>query len=132
MQEGIQSRSNLRAGKYYHRMLAASVIETERWEWVKNFPPPEGWKPKDFSKSGYHFIRGFSSAMQGKINEAEKHLVVLHDLKKKGFRENYFKRIQNLAGGPIDLLHRITVTPIGAFAVKVLRGKEREMWESVR
>ena len=96
MQEGIQSKSNLRAGKYYHRMLAASVIETERWEWIEKFPPPEGWKPKDFSKSGYHFIRGFSSAMEGKINEAEKHLVVLHDLKKKGFRENYFKRIQNL------------------------------------
>ena len=96
MQEGIQSKSNLRAGKYYHRMLAASVIETERWEWIDNFPQPEGWKPKGFSKSGYHFIRGFSSAMQGKINEAEKHLVILHDLKQKGFRENYFKRIQNL------------------------------------
>ena len=96
MQEGIQSKSNLRAGKYYHRMLAASVIETEQWEWTENFPPPEGWKPKDFSKSGYHFIRGFSSAMQGKINEAEKHLMILNDLKKKGFRENYFKRIQNL------------------------------------
>lgn len=96
MQEGIQSKSNLRAGKYFHRILAASVIETERWKWIDKFPPPQGWKAKPFTKAGYHFVRGFSSAMQGKIEEAEKHLSKLIDLRKKGFRENYFKRMEYL------------------------------------
>ena len=41
----------------------------------------EGWKPKNFSKSGYHFIRGYSSAMQGKIDEAKQHLSILNNLK---------------------------------------------------
>jgi len=109
MQEGIQNKSNLRAGKYYHRMLAASVIETERWDWIEKFPPPEGWNPKTFPKSGYHFVRGFSSAMQGKIEEAKRHLSILNDLKEKGFRENYFKRIQNLDLWGLEIQTAITL-----------------------
>ena len=43
-----------------------------------------------------------------------------------------FERIQNLAGGPINLLHRIAVPSIGTLAVKLLRGKERQMRKGVR
>lgn len=96
MREGIESKTNLRAGKYYYRMLAASVIETEQWGLIEKFPPPVGWEPKTFSKAGYHFARGFSAAMQGKIEEAEKHLSKLSAIREKGFRENYFKRIEYL------------------------------------
>ena len=63
---------------------------------IENFPPPEGWQPKIFSKAAYHFILGFSAANQGKIGIAEEHLSYLRALRKKGFRENYFKRIENL------------------------------------
>lgn len=96
MRNGINSKSNFRAGKYYHRMLSASVIETEQWELIEKFPPPEGWQPKIFSKAAYHFILGFSAANQGKIEIAEEHLSYLRALREKGFRENYFKRIENL------------------------------------
>ncbi|MBC8284782.1 MAG: hypothetical protein H8E32_13280 [Nitrospinae bacterium] len=96
MVEGIESQSNLRAGKYYYRMLAASVLESENWELAEKLSPPEGWKPKTFSKAGYHFARGFSAAMQGEIKEAGKHLSELKAIREKGFRENYFKRIDYL------------------------------------
>ena len=96
MLEGIQSKSNFRAGKYYYRMLAAAAIETEQWELAEQLTPPDGWEPKSFSKAGFHFVRGFSAAMQGKIKEANKNLSELKAIREKGFRENYFKRIENL------------------------------------
>jgi hypothetical protein len=74
MDEGTQSRSNSRAGKYYYRMLAARVIETEQWELADQFPLPDGWKPKSFSLAGYYFARGFAAAMNGEIKEANKYL----------------------------------------------------------
>ena len=55
MREGIQaaekskSNPNLRSGKYYYRMFAAAVLETEQWENAKQFVPPEGWEPNTFS-----------------------------------------------------------------------------------
>ena len=96
MDEGIQSQSNLRAGKYYYRMLAARVIETEQWEVADQFPLPDGWKPKNFSLAGYDFARGFSAAMHGKIDEANKYLREIQTIRKNGLRENYFKRIEYL------------------------------------
>ena len=96
MAEGIQAQSNLRAGKYYYRMLAASFIETENWEFIEKFSPPDGWKPKSFSEAGYHFARGFSAAMQGKIEEANKHLLELKAIRKQNFKKNYYKRIEYL------------------------------------
>ena len=96
MLEGIESRSNLRAGKYYYRMLAASFFETENWETLEKFAPPDGWKPKKFSEAGYHFVRGFSAAMQGKIEQANKHLSELKSIRKSKFKENYYKRIEYL------------------------------------
>ena len=96
MLEGIQSQSNLRAGKYYYRMLAARVIETEQWESADPFSLPDGWKPKSFSLAGYNFARGFAAAMNGKIEEAKKYLSEIQAIRKKGLRENYFKRIEYL------------------------------------
>ena len=96
MNEGIQSQSNLRAGKYYYRMLAARVIETEQWELADQFPLPDGWKPKSFSLAGYNFARGFAAAMRGKIEEAKNYLREIQTMRKNGFRENYFKRIEYL------------------------------------
>jgi tetratricopeptide (TPR) repeat protein len=96
MLEGIQSHSNSRAGKYFYRMLAATVIETEQWHLADKYPLPEGWKPKPFSLAGYNFARGFAAAMQGKISEAKKYLSEIQTIRKKGFRENYFKRMEYL------------------------------------
>ena len=96
MAEGIKTRSNLRAGKYYYRMLAASLIETENWEVIDKFSPPDGWEPKSFSEAGYRFALGFSSAMQGKIEEANKHLLELKTIRKQDFKKNYYKRIEYL------------------------------------
>lgn len=96
MLEGIQSQSNLRAGKYYYRMLAATVIETEQWQLAEQFPLPDGWKPKSFSLAGYNFARGFAAAMRGKIKEAKRYLSEIQTIRKNGLRENYFKRIEYL------------------------------------
>ena len=96
MAEGIKTRSNLRAGKYYYRMLAASFLETENWESIEKFSPPDGWKPKSFSEAGYRFARGFSAAMQGKIEEANKQLLELKAIRKQDFKKNYYKRIEYL------------------------------------
>ncbi len=94
MREGIESKSNLRAGKYYPRMLAAAIIETEQW--TKQLNPPEGWKPKSYSRAAFNFVQGFAAAMQGKIEEAKKFLTELKSIREKGFRENYFKRPESL------------------------------------
>jgi tetratricopeptide (TPR) repeat protein len=96
MREGIQSQSNLRAGKYYYRMLAARVIETEQWESADPVPLPDGWKPKSFSLAGYNFARGFAAAMRGKIEEAKKYLNEIQAIREKGLHENYFKRVEYL------------------------------------
>ena len=101
MEEGIQDAAkskpnpNLRSGKYYYRMLAAAIIETEQWEKAKQLIPPEGWEPKSFSKAGYDFVRGYAAAMQGD-DEAKKYATELKAIREKGFRENYFSRPENL------------------------------------
>jgi len=101
MREGIQAAEkskpnpNLRSGKYYYRMLAAAVIETEQWEKTKQLIPPEGWEPKTFSKAGYSFVRGYAAAMQGN-DEAKKHVTEVKVIRKKGFRKNHFSRSEYL------------------------------------
>jgi tetratricopeptide (TPR) repeat protein len=101
MLEGIQAAAkskpnpNLRSGKYYYRMFAATILETEEWEKAKQLVPPEGWKPKTFSKAGYNFVRGYAAAMQGN-NEAEKHIKKLKAIREKGFRKNHFSRSEYL------------------------------------
>ena len=101
MQEGIQAAAkskpnpNLRSGKYYYRMFAAAIIETEQWEEAKQLMPPEGWQPKSFSKAGYAFVRGYAAAMQGD-DEAKKYAVELKVIREKGFRQNHFNRPEYL------------------------------------
>ena len=96
MREGIQSKSNLRAGKYYPRMLAAAILETEQWQKAGQLTPPEGWSPKSYARAETNFVRGFAAAMQGNIEEARKHLAELKTIGEKGFRKNFFKRPENL------------------------------------
>jgi len=101
MEEGIQDAAkskpnpNLRSGKYYHRMLAATIIETEQWEKAKKLVPPEGWEPKTFPKAGYNFVLGYAAAMQGD-DEAKKYAIELKTIRDKGFRVNHFSRPENL------------------------------------
>ena len=101
MLEGIQAAAenkpnpNLRSGKYYYRMLAATAIETEQWEKVEQLLPPKGWKPRIFAKAGYNFVLGYAAAMQG-YNEAKKYVAELRTIREKGFRKNYFSRPENL------------------------------------
>ena len=96
MRMGIASKSNLRAGKYYPRMVAASIIETEQWHEAERNTPPKGWKPKTYSQAEYTFSRGFAAAMQGDIEKAKKYLVELKTIRENNFRQNYYKRIKNL------------------------------------
>ena len=96
MQEGIQSQSNLSAGKYYPRMLAAAIIETAQWQKAGQLTPPDGWKPKSYASAATHFVRGFAAAMQGNIEEARKHLAELKTIGEKGFRKNFFKRPEKI------------------------------------
>ena len=86
---------NLRAGKYYYRMLAASTIETEQWEKAEQLLPPKGWKPKSFAEAGYNFVRGYAAAMQGD-GEAKKYIEKLAALREIGFLENHFNRSESL------------------------------------
>jgi len=101
MEEGIRDAAkskpnpNLRSGKYYHRMLAATIIETEQWGKAKKLVPPEGWEPKTFSKAGYNFVRGYAAAMQGN-DEAKKYATELEVIREKGFRKNHFSRPEYL------------------------------------
>jgi len=101
MEEGIQDAAkskpnpNLRSGKYYHRMLAATIIETEQWGKAKKLVPPEGWEPKTFSKAGYNFVLGYAAAIQGD-DEAKKYAIALKTIRDKGFRLNHFSRPENL------------------------------------
>ena len=101
MLEGIQAAAkskpnpNLRSGKYYYRMFAATILETEQWEKAKQLAPPEGWEPKIFSNAGYNFVRGYAAAMQGD-DKAKKYAAELKAILEKGFRENHFSRPEYL------------------------------------
>jgi tetratricopeptide (TPR) repeat protein len=96
MRMGIISKLNLRAGKYYPRMFAATIIEAELWQDAERQEPPKGWNPKSYSRAEYNFVRGFAYAMLGKYEEANKYILKLQSIREKGFYENYFKRPESL------------------------------------
>ena len=96
MRMGIVSKSNLRAGKYYPRMFAAAIIETEQWQKAEQTPPLKAWKPKMYAQAEYNFAHGYAAAMQGDIEKANKYLGELKTIREKNFRENYYKRINSL------------------------------------
>ena len=93
--EEFKPKPNLRAGKYFYRMLAASIIETEQWDKVDQISPPEGWKPKKYSEAGYNFVQGFADAMQGKP-QANEYVSKLSAFRNKKFNKNYFVRYENV------------------------------------
>lgn len=89
------SKPNKRVGKYYVRMVGASVFERERWQSAEALLAPAGWKPKPYSKAALLFVRGFSAAMLGRP-EADSHLASLNAIRKEGFDENHFKHPEQL------------------------------------
>ncbi|MCH8312995.1 MAG: hypothetical protein IID17_08425 [Nitrospinae bacterium] len=94
--KALGSAASKQVGKYYERMVAASVFEKEDWESASALKePPKGWKPKPYSKAALHFVRGFSAAMLGRP-EADSHLASLNAIREKGFDENRFKRPERL------------------------------------
>jgi hypothetical protein len=96
MKEGIEAQSNLRAGKYYYRILAAFFIETENWKSINKFSSPDGWEPKSFSKASQRLALGFSAAIQGKVDDENKHLLELKTIHKQGYKKDHYKRIEYL------------------------------------
>lgn len=109
MREGISSKSNLRAEKYYPSMFAAAIIETEQWQEAERLVPPEGWNPKSYSQAEYSFVHGFAAAMQGNHKAANKYLVELKTIREKGFRENYFKRPESLQVWELEIQVAMTL-----------------------
>ena len=101
MLEGIKDAKeskpspNLRAGKYYYRMLAAKILETEQWNKADQITPLKDKNPKDYSKAEYNFIKGFAAAMQGRP-EAKKYVSELESFREKELNKNYFKRSENI------------------------------------
>ena len=93
--EESKPKPNLRAGKYFYRMLAASIIETEQWGKVDQINPPDGWKPKQYSEAGYNFVRGFADAMQGK-SQANEYVAKLSTFRNTQINKNYFTRSENI------------------------------------
>ena len=93
--EEFKPKPNLRAGKYFYRMLAASIIETEQWGKVDQINPPDGWKPKQYSEAGYNFVRGFADAMQGK-SQANEYVAKLSTFRNTQINKNYFTRSENI------------------------------------
>ena len=128
MKEGIEAQSNLRAGKYYYRMLAASFIETENWGNIKKFSAPDGWEPKSFSEAGYRFALGFSAAMQGKIEGANKHLLELKTIRKQDFKKNRYKRIEYLKVWELEIKIAIKLNQKD-FAAAIKLGKQAILLE---
>ena len=89
------SKINRRMGKYYERMAGASVFERERWELAGTLVEPPGWKPKSYAQAVLVFIRGFAAAMLER-GDAARHLADLKAIRTQGFKENYFKRPEQL------------------------------------
>ena len=128
MKAGIEAQSNFRAGKYYYRMLAASIIETENWETIKKFSAPDGWKPKSFWEAGHRFALGFSAAMQGKIEEANEHLLELKTIRKQDFKKNYYKRIEYLKVWELEIKMAIKLYQKN-FSVAIKLGNQATLLE---
>ncbi|VAX28560.1 hypothetical protein MNBD_NITROSPINAE05-103 [hydrothermal vent metagenome] len=87
--------ANIRVGRYYERMLAASVFENEDWQSAESTQEPVKSKTKPYSKAVLHFIRGFSAAMLGKP-DADQHLARLNAIRVQSFDKNRFKRPERL------------------------------------
>jgi tetratricopeptide (TPR) repeat protein len=93
--EGLNAKVNRRTAKYLDRMVAASVFEKEQWEFALSFIEPPGWEPKDYNKAALIFTRGFSAAKLGS-SDADKYLANLQAIRTKGFKENYYERLDML------------------------------------
>ena len=84
-----------RVGRYFERMVGATVFENESWESAATLKEPPGWNPNSYSKAVLTFVRGFAAAMQGS-KDAVRHLADLRAIRNRGFKEDYFKRPERL------------------------------------
>ena len=94
--KAVDSKINRRVGKYYERMAAAAVLESERWDLAESLADAPGWKPKNHAQASLIFVRGFAAAMQGGNNAAARYLDDLKAIRAQGINENYFNRPQQL------------------------------------
>ncbi len=91
-----KSKADCRVGKYYERMVAAAVLETERWDLAEKYSDSPGCELKPYSRAGLHFVLGFAAARLGHLDSAKNHLKELNTIRKKGFEGNHFNRSGNL------------------------------------
>jgi hypothetical protein len=87
--------ANMRVGRYYERMVAASVFENEDWQSAEAIKEPARSKTKPYLKATLHFVRGFSAAMLGKA-DADQHLDSLNAIRVQSFDKNRFNRPERL------------------------------------
>jgi tetratricopeptide (TPR) repeat protein len=84
-----------KVSKYYERMIGASIFERENWESAESIIDPPGVDPISYTQATLSFIRGFAAAVQGK-SKAESYLSELKNIRSKGFRGNYFDKLDRL------------------------------------
>ena len=107
--QASDSKITRRVGKYYERMLGASVVERERWELAATLKDPPGWKPKNYVQAALVFVRGFAAAMLGRA-DADRHLADLNAIRSQGFAKNYFKRPERLDIWALEIQAAIRVS----------------------
>ena len=93
--DGQPSKTNRRVWKYYERMAAASVIESERWELAETLIDSPGDKPKNYARASLAFARGFSAARRG-LAGAERYVVELNDIRDQGIAASKYNRAERL------------------------------------
>lgn len=84
-----------RVGRYYERMAAASVVETQRWESAATLEDAPGSPPNRSAQAILTFARGFGAAMQGSP-DASRHLATLQALSKSPIDADPFHRPERL------------------------------------
>lgn len=89
----MESSLERRVGRYYERMAAASVIETERWQSTASLEDVPGAKPSKSAQALLIFARGFAAALQGRP-EADTHLATLRVLQKQPLDKVPFHRAE--------------------------------------
>ncbi|MEC7640678.1 MAG: hypothetical protein VYC17_00840 [Nitrospinota bacterium] len=103
------AKTDRRVAKYLERMIAASVFEKGRWDWVATFKEPPAWKPKSYARAVLSFVRGFSAARQGQEDSA-RYLDDLKTIRQKRFSKNYFNRPEQLSVWELEIQGEIQVS----------------------
>lgn len=84
-----------KASRYYGRMMAAFVVETERWDAAAGLASVPGWKPSKSARAVMAFVQGLAAAMQGQP-EAQTHVATLQALRKQRGNKDPFHKAERL------------------------------------